>query len=253
MPDTSYMIGIDIGGTHTRIGAVQSDGTVISHRIESSRQYPTNAHPVKMLTLAIAKYATETPGTLLGVCIGFPGTVSKDKSTVLSCPNLPSFDGVNIRNAVQAVVNVPVIVEHEVLLLLTNDLLTHNLQQVDCVMAVYLGTGIGNAIYIHGRLLEGKNGTSGELGHIPVPDNQTPCPCGNVGCIEPSASGKRLEAIRSVLYPKAPDFEAMFTEAQSAPENARYLDHVACAIATENNILDPEYILLGGGVLMFLR
>lgn len=249
MPDTSYMIGIDIGGTHTRIGAVQSDGTVISHRIESSRKYPANAHPVKMLTLAIAKYAAETPGTLLGVCIGFPGTVSKDKSTVLSCPNLPSFDGVNIRNAVQAVVNVPVIVEHEVLLLLTNDLLTHNLQQVDCVMAVYLGTGIGNAIFIHGRLLEGKNGTSGELGHIPVPDNQTPCPCGNVGCIEPSASGKRLEAIRSVLYPKAPDFEAMFTEAQSAPEIARYLDHVACAIATEINILDPDYILLGGGVL----
>ena len=126
MPDTSYMIGFDIGGTHTRIGAVQSDGTVISHRIESSRKYPANAHPVKMLTLAIAKYAAETPGTLLGVCIGFPGTVSKDKSTVLSCPNLPSFDGVNIRNAVQAVVNVPVIVEHEVLLLLTNDLLTHS-------------------------------------------------------------------------------------------------------------------------------
>ena len=249
MPDSSYMIGIDIGGTHLRMGAVQADGTVLRHRIESSRQYLTRAQPVEMLTQAVAGFAGETPGKLRGVCIGFPGTVSKDKSTVLSCPNLPSFDGVNIRDALAAAVNAPVIVEHEVLLLLTNDLRAHSLQQADCVMAVYLGTGIGNAMYIHGRLLEGKNGTSGELGHIPVPDSQTPCPCGNVGCIEPSASGKRLEAIRAVLYPKAPDFEAMFAAAQGDPEITRYLDHVACAIATEINILDPDCILLGGGVL----
>ena len=246
---SSYMIGIDIGGTHIRMGAVNQSGEVLCHSIQSSRPYLSNIKPLETLTQAVTAFAAQATGTLRGVCMGFPGTVSKDKSTVLSCPNLPAFDGMNIRAAMQAALTVPTIVEHEVLLLLTNDLRTYALQQKDCVMAVYLGTGIGNAMYIHGRLLEGKNGNSGELGHIPVPDNQTPCPCGNIGCIEPSASGKRLEAIRAALYPQSCDFEAMFTAAQKDPEITRYLDHVACAIATEINILDPDCVLLGGGVL----
>lgn len=249
MPDSPYMLGIDIGGTHIRMGAVDEGGAVLRHQIESSRTYLCRAKPADALVRAIASFAADTPGALRGVCIGFPGTVSKDKSTVLSCPNLPAFDGVNIRDALQPALNVPVTVEHEVLLLMTNDLRAYQLQQEACVMAVYLGTGIGNAMYIHGRLLEGKNGTSGELGHIPVPDSQIQCPCGNIGCIEPSASGKRLEAIREVLYPQSPDFEAMFAVAGNSSEISRYLDHVACAIATEINILDPDCILLGGGVL----
>ena len=116
-------------------------------------------------------------------------------------------------------------------------------------MAVYLGTGIGNAMYIHGRFLEGKNGTSGELGHIPVPGKQRPCPCGNMGCIELIASGKRLEEIRAEQTPDAQGFEAMFENDANSSLIAEYLDNAACAVATEINILDPDTVILGGGVL----
>lgn len=249
MTVSPYMIGIDIGGTHLRMGAVEEGGRVLRHQILSSRPYLTLENPMGALVEAISSFVKDTPGQARGLCVGFPGTVSKDKSTVLSCPNLPSFDGVDVRSAIQGALGLPVLVEHEVLLLLTNDLQVHGLQALDCVMAVYLGTGIGNALYIHGRLLEGKNGASGELGHIPVPGSQDPCPCGNLGCIELAASGKRLEAIRAAHCPEAPGFEALFASKEAMPDLERYLENVACALATEINILDPDRILLGGGVL----
>lgn len=249
MLNSSYLIGIDIGGTHFRIGAVLENGDVLRHQIGSSHIFLDAEHPVQMLIDEARSFIAETPGQAQGICIGFPGTVTNDEATVLSCPHLPVFDGVNIRAAVEEALGVPVCAAHDVLFLLSNDLHAYNLENKDCVMAVYLGTGIGNALYIHGRLFHGKNGTSGELGHIPVPGNHAPCPCGNRGCLELMASGKRLEQIRKSDYPDAADFESLFAPENGGPVIDNYLDAIACAIATEVNILDPDCVLLGGGVL----
>ncbi|NLI21519.1 MAG: allose kinase [Clostridiales bacterium] len=249
MAPSPYMIGIDIGGTHVRIGAVDESGEILGHRILSSRQYLSMSNPADALVRDIAAFRRDTPGEPRGVCIGIPGVIGGDRSTVLSVPNLPVLDGVNLRAALEQGVCAPALVVHEVLLLLTNDMRAQNLRNLDIVMAVYLGTGIGNAMYIHGRLLEGKNGVSGELGHLPIPWDNAPCPCGNVGCVELYASGKRLEAIREQYYPEAKDFAAMFAAPERHPEIDRYLDCVACTVAAEVNILDPDCVLLGGGVL----
>ncbi len=249
MADIAYMIGIDIGGTHMRIGAVDESGTVLRYQILSSRDYLTAADPARALMENIAVFRRETAGEARGVCIGIPGIVSRDRSTVLSCPNLLVFDGVDIRAAIRAGLGLEAMLVHEVLPLLTNDLKACRLEKLDIVMAVYLGTGIGNAMYIHGRLLEGKNGVSGELGHLPIPGRTSMCPCGNQGCVELYASGKHLEEIMVRHYPQAKDFQGMFAVGERHPDLDRYLDCVACVIASEINILDPDCVLLGGGVL----
>ncbi|NMD38750.1 MAG: allose kinase [Christensenellaceae bacterium] len=247
---TRYMIGIDIGGTNFRIGAVNQEYEVLKHKIVSSRTFLEMERPVNGLLEAIISFIKEIEGKPCGICMGFPGTVTKDKSTVLSCPNLPVFDGVNISKVINQALDIPVIIEHEVLLLLTNDMYHFSLFDKNCVIAIYLGTGLGNAIYIHGRMIEGANGVSGELGHIPIPGNKTPCPCGNIGCIEPRASGKRLEeiCIEKGLPEKA--FTKALADGASDPLISDFLDHVACAIATEINILDPNCVIMGGGVMM---
>lgn len=245
----NYVIGIDIGGTNFRMGSVDYGYNIIRKRIQKSDIFRGGSDPVQTLAENIKTLMEETPGACQGICIGFPGTVSKDKTTVLSCPNLPAFDGVNVSKSLEAQFDVPVIIEHEVLLLLTHDLRQYNLQEKDCVIAIYLGTGLGNAIYIHGRLLEGKNGTSGELGHVPVPRSDVQCSCGNIGCIEMYASGKRMAEIHAEHYPKGTPFEVMFDQHHSLPAFRQFLDDVACAIAIEINILDPDGIILSGGIL----
>lgn len=244
-----YVIGIDIGGTNFRMGAVLHDGTVQCAKVVSSRTFLQDKHPVESLINSIYAFCKEAPGTACGICIGFPGTVTKDKSTVTSCPNMPVFNGINIKKALSNVFNLPVLVEHEVVLLLSNDINRFQLSHHDCVIAVYVGTGLGNALYIHGKFVEGKNGNSGELGHIPMPGCAHLCPCGNTGCIELYASGRHLEQILQLHYPNCASFNEMLRLHGHDKPIRHFLDCVAVAVATEINILDPDVVLLGGGVL----
>lgn len=244
-----YVIGIDIGGTNFRIGSVDSQGNVLDLQRYSSYIFTQNQNPTQELIKYILNFIDQQKGCLKSICIGFPGTVTKDKTTVSSCPNIKVFDGINISALLEERFNVPVIVEHDVILLLQNDIHKYQLENLDCIIAMYLGTGLGNALYVHGRILDGKNGTSGELGHIAIANNSAVCPCGNSGCIELYASGKRLEHIRSQHYPEASSFEEMLNLHSTDQVIVEFLDYVAIALAAEINILDPDIILVGGGVI----
>lgn len=247
--DAGYVVGIDIGGTNFRIGAVDQNGALLASAHESSRRFFGGADAVQALGDYIDTFQKRVSGELRGICAGFPGTVAKDKSRVLSCPNLPAFTNVNVGRPLADRFGVPALAEHDVILLLENDMRAAGLHGQDCVMAVYLGTGLGNAMYIHGRFLDGKNGVSGELGHIPVLGSDAPCPCGNRGCIELWSSGKRLEQLQEEHFPALEDFRTLFTLHAGDPAIDGYLDCVATAIAAEINILDPDTVLLSGGVL----
>lgn len=249
MKMSRYVIGMDIGGTYYRIGAVAGDYTIIGVSCGESSVFTESADPVGELCRIIDGMRSGIAGLLCGICIGFPGTVSRDKSTVLSCPNLTAFDGVNVAEQLRQRYGAPVYVEHDVVLLLENDIEQLELRDRDCVVGIYVGTGLGNALYIHGRILEGKNANSGELGHIPSFLSDEPCPCGNRGCIELVASGKRLQRIRDELFPEYATLDEMMQYRSAYPEVREYIRRLAYPIAIEVNILDPDVVLLGGGVI----
>lgn len=244
-----FVLGIDIGGTNLRIGAVGRDGGILHYSMESSRQLFQRPDSAEALSGRIAAYLSQMSGTLRGICVGLPGTVRKDKRYVLSCPNLPALNGLDLGGMLYRRFHVPVLCEHDVILLLVNDVDVLGISGEDCVVAYYVGTGLGNALRIYGRFLDGKNGVSGELGHIPVLGRTDPCPCGNKGCMELYASGKRLEQIREACFPDMEDFSEIFTRHARHPAIEEFLDCVAAAVAIEVNILDPDTVVLSGGVL----
>lgn len=245
-----YIVGIDIGGTNCRIGGVYPDlGLAEPVSKYSSRTLFHTGEPEKILIEIIETYIRAHPeGMPAGICIGFPGTVNKSKDTVISCPNLLAFTDRNIAGPLGAHFSVPVVAEHDVLLLLSYDMALLGIQDADCVVSFYQGTGLGNGIYIHGRFLDGKNGVSGELGHIPVYGKTDPCPCGNTGCAELYCSGRALERLRDTAFPDIP-LESVFSHYESLPQLHAFIDYMAMAFTTEINILDPDYIILSGGVI----
>jgi len=116
------------------------------------------------------------------------------------------------------------------------------------MIGCYVGTGFGNVIALGGEILVGKNGVAAELGHIPVRGLKLDCPCGNRGCVEMIASGKALKTLQETWYPEDSIADVFTLHAMEAPVRA-FINDLALPIATEINILDPDEIILGGGVL----
>jgi allose kinase len=121
-------------------------------------------------------------------------------------------------------------------------------QLPDIAVGLYPGTGMGNSLWINGRFYHGQHGGAGELGHVPIAGNDLPCPCGNRGCAETVTSGNWLSHWAKAHVPNT-DMSALFTQHGDHPELQAFVYRLAQLIATEMNILDPEYLILGGGVL----
>ena len=238
-----YTLGIDIGGTNVRFGLLDAQ-----YKLSCFEKLPSSeVASCKALAELINDYVFrhKVQDILGGICIGFPATVSRDRTTVLSAPNLNGFDGVNVIDALKRLVKYPVLIEKDVNLLVLCDLLQNNCNAKD-IVACYVGTGLGNAIMIDGRLVSGHNGVAGELGHIPFGDTENICGCGNDGCSELLVGGKYLAELANKL---CVDISELFVKCSDEALVEQYLDRLARVISSEINVLDPELLILGGGVI----
>lgn len=242
------IICLDIGGTNLRMGLVDRAFTLSEVRIVSTAEVAREGF-VPGLARVVAGYLSEVRRsvTVRAVSLGVPATVDKNRRVVLQAPNVPGLDNQPIVDALEKALGLPVFLEKDVNLLLTYDLMEQNLPADSLILGVYFGTGIGNSIYWNGRLLAGKNGVAGELGHIPVPGSRVRCGCGNVGCVEPLGGGRRLEELCQTLFTGIPVSE-IYSRCFDTPEVRAQVDAMAAAVAAEVNILDPDYVVIGGGL-----
>jgi len=244
----NYIIGVDIGGTHVRIGGVDDDNHVHSFIKEDRRNKLQDEHFPYQLLHFLQEYISEYARNwnILGLVIGFPSTLSINRRTILSSPNIAGLDNLDMADYLERDIGIPVLLERDVNLLLCHDIYIYGAQGV--VIGCYVGTGLGNAISIDGHILSGKDGVAGELGHIPVLGKDDLCGCGNRGCIENYASGRYLVYLVEENFPDTVLVD-IFIRYPENPQILKFIDNIAVAIATEVNILNPDYIILGGGVL----
>lgn len=239
------IIGIDIGGTNFRIGAVCEDGAVLDFRKIPVKQVFTTCEPLADLSIYLKSYCEGK--CVEAIAIGFPATLDADRRTVLQAPNVAFMENLPVVEVLGRELNVPVYIERDVSMTLFFDCQKYRIPDNGIVCGFYFGTGIGNAITLNGIPLVGKNGTAGELGHIPANGNLEICGCGNVGCMEVLTGGRYLAHLCESVYPDTPIGEIFIRHAQDALLK-QFVDRMAMTVATEINILDPHYILIGGGV-----
>lgn len=240
------IIGIDIGGTNFRIGAVGEGGEVSDFRKIPVKQVFTTCEPLVDLSIYLKSYCE---GKLVAaISIGFPATLDADRRTVLQAPNVAFMESLPVVEVLGKELNVPVFIERDVTMALHYDCKKYNIPTQGIACGFYFGTGIGNAISVNGLPLVGRNGTAGELGHIPVDGSDEVCGCGNAGCIENLAGGKYLAKICENTYFDCP-IDEIFIRHGDDLVLQQFVDRMAMAVATEINILNPHHILIGGGVL----
>ncbi len=194
-------IGIDIGGTKILAGVVDSSGTVVE-----LRRRPTLGHDIIGVENTIVELVQELQQLydVAAVGIGAAGFVDASRSTVTFSPHLAWRDE-PLRARLSSRIMIPVVVD--------NDANTTALGESRFgagaghrfVLCITLGTGIGGAIVLDGRVYRGANGMAGEFGHMQVVPNGHRCPCGNRGCWEQYASGNALEReARELIVARSP-------------------------------------------------
>jgi len=240
------VLGIDIGGTNFRIGIVREDGSLAKFEKVPTASVFCSGDVLGDLAGFLKSASAGFPFD--AVTIGFPATLNRDRTQVVQAPNIPFMEQVPVVDTLQAALGVPVLAERDVTFALCYDVEKYKLPTEGILCGVYYGTGIGNAILMGGRPLTGRHGAAGELGHIPVPGSGIPCGCGNTGCMEAVAGGKALARLQKERFPETPIGE-MFLRHGEDPALTEFIDRMACAAAAEINILDPDHVLLGGGVL----
>lgn len=241
-----YVLGIDIGGTNFRIGLVSQNYEVEEFQIKPILELQKGDF-IDNLLKYIKFYTDLYREKIKAIGIGFPSIVSKDKKYVYSTPNIKNLDNINVTDTLEKKLDIPVYINKDVNFLMLKDVKENNIENDKIAIGLYIGTGFGNAIYINGKIIEGKHGVAGELGHIPVLGSNEVCACGNTGCIEAHASGKALKKICEENF-RETDIDNIFSEHRDTKIMEDFIDTLSIPIVTEINILDPDYIIIAGGV-----
>lgn len=247
----TYVIGIDIGGTNFRIGLIDSKNQVFNFRKIRTVDVFQTEDTLADLSFYLKEYCQMMKAEgkeAVAVAIGFPATINRGRTAVLQAPNVAFMENLPVVERLRGELDIPVYIERDVNLALLYDQKKYELENCEILVGCYFGTGVGNAIMIDGKILTGKNGTVGELGHIPVDGSTLKCGCGNEGCIENLAGGKYLTYLCRDVYSDT-TVENIFIEHGNEELLRRFVNWIAITIAIEVNILDPDCVLLGGGVL----
>ena len=235
-------LGVDVGGTYVRMGTLENERVERLVKRPSAEIFNHPAGSAAGLAAALRDYAGGEAFDAVGV--GIPGTVSRDGEQVLNVPNIPGLNGTRLRRTLSEALGAPVFVENDITMLLTGDARRLELQR-GVVFGCYIGTGLGGAVLVDGKLLRGRSGLC-EPGHLPVYGLDRPCGCGKTGCMEPYVAGRALERLQAERYPQTP-IGVLFS-ALSEAELAEYTDILAHGLAAAIQLLDPDAVVMGGGV-----
>jgi allose kinase len=244
----SSYVGIDIGGTNTRILTMNDRNEFILRENVSTRTWADLPSPLDALADLILSHFSQLNERPDGVMLGLPGTLSRDRKKVYSLPFIQSLDNCSVADILADKIDCRVLMDKDVNHLHLWDL--HALSSMPYAsVGLYLGTGMGNSLWINGDFYHGAHGSSGEIGHIPWLENELPCPCGKSGCAETLTSGSWLAMWAQQHNIQQGELGDLFVYHSEHPDIQKFIERLGMIIASEMNILDPEMLILGGGVI----
>jgi glucokinase len=242
---------------------VTPEGTIL----EETR-HPTPASP-KRLVESIARAVLEVKKgfEVGGACLAVAGFILSQENRVVFSPNLHAVEGIPLKGELEPRIGVPLTVENDANAAAWGEFRFGAGSEVDHLVFVTLGTGVGGGVISHGVLLRGAQGSGGELGHVTIQATGPRCACGNRGCLEALASGTAISRRARELASEKPNsvLGRLAAERKILGEDVTRLacegDELALSVLEEAgrwlgiglagfvNIFNPEVVAVGGGVV----
>ena len=255
-PGARLVLAVDLGATHARLAVTDLASRVLAEH-EEPIAIGAGPEPVLDRVAAVGRKlvaATGRPlGDLVSVGVGLPGPVDHASGRPINPPIMPGWDGADVTGALEAALGAPALVDNDVNVMALGEHATA-WPDVDHLLFVKVATGIGAGIISDGEIRRGAEGAAGDLGHVAVPGGRdTPCRCGNTGCLEALASGRAVAlALREaglhaedssgvVALVRAGDVRA----GQAVREAGR---DIGAVLAVCVSLLNPSLIVVGGSL-----
>ncbi len=273
---SDYVIGVDLGGTKILAGVFDSSLQLIaSSKLSTKPQRGVDA-VIERVARCCQDAVDEADLTIKqvgGIGIGAPGAVNFDEGTVIFAPNMDGWKDIPLKKDLEKKTGLPVFVENDANIAALGVYGAELKPKPSSMIGIWVGTGIGGGIIINGELHSGFGHTAGEIGHMVLEVNGPKCGCGNKGCFEALASrtaifqrikagikegektiltemlGDGLDDMRSGDLRKALRKGDKFVD-KVIEEAAEY---IGIAVSNLANILNPEVVVLGGGVIEALE
>jgi glucokinase len=251
-----YSIGVDLGGTNLRAAAISENGEILEKisgktDLSGGRDAVLDDIAGRILELRERLAGRE----LAGVGIGVPGFIRMAEGVIVGSNNLPELEGVPVRDEIERRLGSAVILENDANAAALGEKWMGAGRDVEDLVLLTLGTGIGGGIISGGRVLHGFVGMAGEIGHITIVPNGNPCGCGNHGCLEKHASATAVEAMADLIgLGEGLTAKDVFELAEKGDPLARAVfarmgAALGQALAALINIFNFPLYLLSGGLL----
>ncbi|MBI1981871.1 MAG: ROK family protein [Methylocystis sp.] len=249
-------IGVDLGGTKIEAIALDADGKTLARR-----RIATPAHDYAAIVKAVAGLVGDMEsdiGRRGAVGVGAPGAIST-RSGLVKNSNTAVINGRPLDVDLSQALGRPVRVANDANCFALSEAIDGAGRGAGVVFGVILGTGVGGGVIVNGRIVEGRNRVAGEWGHAPLPWMTPqeypgePCFCGHKGCIETFLSGAGLSRDyerRSSQRRGATEIAALAAAGDAVARKSleRYQDRLARALAMVVDLVDPDVMVLGGGL-----
>lgn len=247
--------GIDLGGTKIECAVLKNDKNLVRQRIptEAEKGYSHILSQVQKLVEQVSNELKEKPKQ-----IGFatPGVLDPATQTMKNC-NTVAMNGQAMQKDLENLLQIPVKIANDANCFALAEALMgagRDFPDADLIFGVIMGTGVGGGLVAHGKIIEGVHGIAGEWGHNILEENGEDCYCGKKGCVETVISGVALEKFYEKNSGQKLKLKEILARRQQGKDTyaaetiERLLEFYGRAISTLINVLDPNLMIIGGGV-----
>ncbi len=245
-------LGIDWGGTYIKAGLVNSQGKILKKEVFSSQSFKRRKVLLDTIESLVNKLERRR---IQAIGIGVPGIIASESGWIYYLPNISGWRNFPLKGVLEKRLRLPVFVDNDANTFALAEAHFGAAKNAKHAIFLTLGTGLGGAVLIDGKVLEGRTSAS-ELGHVPVSLEKRKCACGGNGCIETFVGSHRLLEKYNKLRgqkPEIKDVKQIYQKALQGEKEAlivwrEFSYALGVFLSGMVNVFNPERIVLGGGV-----
>ncbi len=242
----NYIIGVDFGATKINTVLINKQGKLIK-----KLKLKTKKRKQEIIEQVLDSIEKISDKDVIGIGIGVPGILNKERTEILSLPNISDWEKIKLKDIIEKKTRKKVMLENDANCMALGESMFGHGKNVKNLVCVTLGTGIGTGIIINNKIYSGRS-NAGEFGHITIDVNGYKCKCGRRGCLEEYVSVRGIKRIAKKLGINKNILE-IYETAKLGNKKAKKVyeisgTYLGVGLAIVAKLLDPDLIVIGGGI-----